>query len=278
LETHLSFENIIYEQKGPIAYLTLNRPKKLNALNAEMMTEFREAMGVVEADTEVRALIITGAGRAFSSGFDIQKGSCAIDPKTSTVDAWRTRLQGLVETFMTVWNCSKPVIAAVNGYALGGGCELVQVCDIKIASDRAIMGEPEIRAGFGPPLLITPYSVNLANAKELLLTGDTVDACEAARIGLVNRVVPHDNLMAECEKVAKKICLLPQIGVKLTKDSVNRAMEEMGYLNAVRHNLELMTLFDTSTSPEQEEFSAISESQGLRAALDWRDARFKDLD
>ncbi len=274
----MSFENIIYEQKGPIAYLTLNRPKKLNALNAEMMTEFREAMGVVEADTEVRALIITGAGRAFSSGFDIQKGSCAIDPTTSTVDAWRTRLQGLVETFMTVWNCSKPVIAAVNGYALGGGCELVQVCDIKIASDRAIMGEPEIRAGFGPPLLITPYSVNLANAKELLLTGDTVDACEAARIGLVNRVVPHDNLMAECEKVAKKICLLPQIGVKLTKDSVNRAMEEMGYLNAVRHNLELMTLFDTSTSPEQEEFSAISESQGLRAALDWRDARFKDLD
>ncbi len=274
----MSFENIIYEQKGPIAYLTLNRPKKLNALNAEMMTEFREAMGVVEADTEVRALIITGAGRAFSSGFDIQKGSCAIDPTTSTVDAWRTRLQGLVETFMTVWNCSKPVIAAVNGYALGGGCELVQVCDIKIASDRAILGEPEIRAGFGPPLLITPYSVNLANAKELLLTGDTVDACEAARIGLVNRVVPHDNLTAECEKVAKKICLLPQIGVKLTKDSVNRAMEEMGYLNAVRHNLELMTLFDTSTSPEQEEFSAISESQGLRAALDWRDARFKDLD
>ena len=98
---------------------------------------------------------------------------------------------------MTVWNCTKPVIAVVNGYALGGACELVQVCDVKIDSDRAIMGEPEIRAGFGPPLLITPYSVNLANAKELLLTGDIVDADEAARIGLVNRVVPHDELMAE---------------------------------------------------------------------------------
>ena len=235
-------------------------------------------MEVVEADTEVRALIITGAGRAFSSGFDIQRNSHSMDPSNSTVDAWRTRLLGLVETFMKVWNCSKPVIAAVNGYALRGACELVQVCDIKIASDRAILGEPEIRAGFGPPLLITPYSVNLANAKELLLTGDTVDAYEAARIGLVNRVVPHDNLMAECEKVAKKICLLPQIGVKLTKDSVNRAMEEMGYLNAVRHNLELMTQFDTSTSPEQEEFNAISEGKGLRAALDWRDARFRELD
>ena len=183
----MSFENIIYEPKGQIAYLTLNRPEKLNALNADLMTEFREAMRLVEADTEVRALIITGAGRAFSSGFDIQRGNDAMDPSTSTVDAWRTRLQGLVETFMTVWNCSKPVIAAVNGYALGGACELVQVCDIKIASDRAVLGEPEIRAGVGPPLLITPFSVNLANAKELLLTGDTIDAHEAARIGLVNR-------------------------------------------------------------------------------------------
>ena len=274
----MSFENIIYERKGQIAYLTLNRPDKLNALNADLMAEFHEAMAVVEADTEVRALIITGAGRAFSCGFDIERNSDYIDPSTATADAWRTRLQGLVETFMTVWNCSKPVIAAVNGYALGGACELVQVCDIKIASDRAILGEPEIRAGFGPPLLITPYSVNLAHAKELLLTGDTVDAHEATRIGLVNRVVPHDSLMAECEKVAKKICLLPQLGVKLTKDSVNRAMEEMGYLHAVRHNLELMTQFNTSTSPEQEEFNAISEEKGLRAALDWRDARFKELD
>ena len=124
--------------------------------------------------------------------------------------------------------------------------------------------------------MITPYSVNLANAKELLLTGDIVDADEAARIGLVNRGVPHDELMAECEKVAKKICLLPQLGVKLTKEAANRAMEEMGYLNAVRHNLELMTLF--GTSPEQKEFNAISEADGLRTALNWRDARFKALD
>ena len=131
--------------------------------------------------------------------------------------------------------------------------------------------------GFGPPLLITRYSVNLANAKKLLLTGDIVDADEAARIGLVNRVVPHDELMAECEKVGKKICLLPQLGVKLTKEAVNRAMEELGYLNAVRHNLELMALLDTSTSPEQEKFNGISEADGLRAALNWRDARFKAL-
>ncbi len=274
----MAFENIIYERREAVACITLNRPDKLNALNPALIAEFREALEVVEADTEVRVAILTGAGRAFSAGFDIQPGPGSADPHEGPADAWRTHLKGHIETFMMVWNLSKPVIAAVNGYALGGACELVQVCDIKIASDRAVMGEPEIRAGFGPPLLITPYSVNLANAKELLLTGDTVDAHAAARIGLVNRVVPHDDLMAECERVARKICLLPQIGVKMTKAAVNRSLESMGFLTALDHNLDLMTIFDTSASPEQEEFNAISAEKGLRAALDWRDERFRNLE
>ena len=272
------FQNIIYERRDSIAFVTLNRPDKLNALNADLMAEFRETLEVVEADPEVRVAIVTGAGRAFSAGFDIQRAPGSPDPLSGPPDAWRTHLLGLVDIFMMVWNLGKPVIAAVNGYALGGACELVQVCDVKIASDRAVLGEPEIRAGFGPPLLITPYSVNLANAKELLLTGDTVDAYEAARIGLVNRVVPHDDLMAECERVARKMCLLPQLGVKLTKQAANRALESMGFLDAVKTNVELMTIFDTSTSPEQEEFNAISAEKGLRAALNWRDARFRELD
>ena len=272
------FQNIIYERRDSIAFVTLNRPDKLNALNADLMAEFREALEVVEADPEVRVAIVTGAGRAFSAGFDIQRVPGSPDPLSGPPDAWRTHLLGLVDIFMMVWNLGKPVIAAVNGYALGGACELVQVCDVKIASDRAVLGETEIRAGFGPPLLITPYSVNLANAKELLLTGDTVDAHEAARIGLVNRVVPHDDLMAECERVARKMCLLPQLGVKLTKQAANRALESMGFLDAVKTNVELMTIFDTSTSPEQEEFNAISAEKGLRAALNWRDARFRELD
>ena len=157
-------------------------------------------------------------------------------PHNGSPDQWRSHLQELIDTFMKVWNLPKPVIAAVNGYALGGACELVQVCDVKIASDRAMLGEPEIRAGFGPPLLITPYSVNLAAAKELLLTGDSVDAYEAARIGLVSRVVPHDQLMEECERVARKMCLISQLGVKMTKVAVNRALENMGFLNSVSQN------------------------------------------
>ena len=274
----MAFQNVIYERRDSIAYVTLNRPDKLNAINGPLLADFQDAMDVAEADPDVRVVIITGAGRAFSAGFDITPDPGAPHPHKGSPDGWRTHLQGLIDGFMKVWNLPKPVIAAVNGYALGGACEMVQVCDIKIASDRAVMGEPEIRAGFGPPLLVTPYSVNLANAKELLLTGNTVDAHEAARIGLVNRVVPHDQLMDECERVARKMCLMSQLGIKMTKVAVNRALENMGFLNAISQNLELMTIFDTSTSPEQEEFNAVAAEKGLRAALDWRDARFRELD
>ena len=274
----MAFQNVIYERRDSIAYVTLNRPDKLNAINGPLLADFGDAMDVAEVDPEVRVVILTGAGRAFSAGFDITPDPDAPHPHKGSPDGWRTHLQGLIDGFMKVWNLPKPVVAAVNGYALGGACEMVQVCDIKIASDRAVMGEPEIRAGFGPPLLVTPYSVNLANAKELLLTGNTVDAHEAARIGLVNRVVPHDQLMDECERVARKMCLMSQLGMKMTKVAVNRALENMGFLNAISQNLELMTIFDTSTSPEQEEFNAVAAEKGLRAALDWRDARFRELD
>lgn len=274
----MAFQNIDYERREAIAYITLNRPEKLNAINGPMLADFQEAMDVVEADPEVRVVIITGAGRAFSAGFDITPDPDAPHPHKGSPDDWRSHLQDLIDGFMRVWNLPKPVIAAVNGYALGGACELVQVCDVKIASELAVFGEPEIRAGFGPPLLITPYSVNLANAKEMLLTGDTVDAHEAARIGLVNRVVPHEQLMDECERVARKMCLISQLGIKMTKVAVNRALENMGFLNAVSQNLDLMTIFDTSTSPEQEEFNAVAKEKGLRAALNWRDARFRELD
>ncbi len=273
----MAFQCLKYCKKEAVCYLTLNRPKKLNALNAVMMSELREALDVIEADPDIRVVILTGAGRAFSSGFDLEREPGAANPHEMQADEWRTHLIGYIDTFMMIWNLSKPVIAAVNGYALAGACELVQVCDIKIASDRAVMGEPEIRAGLGPPLLITPFSVNLATAKELLLTGDTVDAHEAARIGLVSRVVPHDQLMAECERIAKKITLLSQVGVKMSKIAVNRALEGMGFLSAIQQNLELMTHFDISATPEQEEFNAIRQSEGLKAALNWRDARFQNL-
>ena len=273
----MAFEYLIYQRTGSICYLTLNRPEKLNALNPGMMAELREALATIEADPEIRVVILTGAGRAFSAGFDIQREPGEPELHDVPPDTRREHLKSHIDTFMMIWNLSKPVVAAVNGFALAGACELVQVCDIKIASERAVLGEPEIRAGLGPPFLITPFSVGPMKAKELLLTGDTIDAHTAERLGMVNRVVPHDDLMAECEKTAGKICLMAQVGVKLTKRAVNRALEGMGFLATIEHNLELMVHFETSTSPEIEEFSAIRRDQGLRAALNWRDDRFRDL-
>ena len=273
----MTFQHLLYDRKDAVCYLTLNRPEKLNALNPLLMAELREALSAVEADPEIRVVILTGAGRAFSAGFDIGRDPGEPDLHEVPADTRREHLKSHIDTFMMVWNLSKPVIAAVNGFALAGACELVQVCDIKIASERAVLGEPEIRAGLGPPFLITPFSVGPMKAKELLLTGDTIDAHTAERLGMVNRVVAHDELMAECERTARKICLMAQVGVKMTKRAVNRALEGMGFLATIEHNLELMVHFETSSSPEIEEFNEVRREKGLRGALDWRDARFRDL-
>ena len=272
----MAFETLLYDEHDGIGYLTLNRPDKLNALSPTLMAEFREALEGIEANPDVRVVILTGAGRAFSAGFDIESEASEPSGEPLSVDGRRSRLKANIDTFLMVWNLSKPVIAAVNGYALGGACELVQICDVKIASDRAVLGEPEIRLGYGAPLLMTPYSVNLAMAKEMMLTGDMVDAHEAARIGMVNRVVDHDNLIAECERVATKIKNIPAIGIKTTKLSINRALESAGFLSALNHNLELMTQFDTADTPEQAEFSRVRAESGLRAALEWSRGRFPD--
>ena len=272
----MAFETLLYDERDGIGYLTLNRPEKLNALSPTLIAEFREAMEAIEANPDVRVVILTGAGRAFSAGFDIESEASGPAGEPLSVDGRRSRFKHNIETFLMVWNLSKPVIAAVNGYALGGACELVQVCDVKIASDRAMLGEPEIRLGYGAPFLITPYSLNLALAKEMMLTGDVIDAHEAARIGMVNRVVPHDNLLAECERVAQKMRGVSAIGIKTTKLSVNRALESAGFLSALNHNLELMTQFDTADTPEHAEFARIREESGLRAALEWSRSRFPD--
>ena len=274
----MEYQNLRFEKKSGIGYLTLNRPDKLNALSAELMAELRHALDLIEEDAEVKVVILTGAGRAFSAGFDL--GTKAGEPEIyeRSADEWRSRLKQHIDTFLKIWHSGKPYIAAINGYALAGACELAQLCDIKIASERAVLGEPEIRFGTGPPVLITPFSVGLAKAKELLLTGEMISAQEAERLGMINRVVPHDRLMVECEQTARKLIKIAQVGVKFNKAAINRAFENMGFLNSISQNLELVVLFDTTRTEEQETFNRIRQEKGLRAALDWRDARFKEDD
>lgn len=272
----MDYQDLLFRKKDGIGYLTLNRPDKLNALSRELMAELRHALDMIEDDPEVKVVILTGAGRAFSAGFDISPKEGEPEIYERSADEWRTHLKQNIDTFLKVWHSSKPYIAAINGYALAGACELAQLCDIKIASEQAVLGEPEIRFGTGPPVLITPFSVGLAKAKELLLSGEMISAHEAERFGMINRVVPHDRLMAECEETAHKLINIARVGVKFNKAAINRAFENMGFLNTIYQNLELVTLFDTSRTEEQEEFNRIRKEKGLRAALDWRDARFRE--
>ena len=268
----MSTDQILTARDGAVATVTVNRPAVLNALDAQTVRTLTSVLTDLGQDDEIRCVVLTGAGdRAFVAGADITELARLTPTSARVVSDAGHRLCALLE------GLGKPVIAAVNGLALAGACELMQVCDIKIASENAILGEPEIRAGLGPPFLITPFSVSPMKAKELLLTGDTIDAQEALRLGMINRVVPQDQLMYECERTAKKICLMAQVGVKMTKRAVNRVMEGMGFLSTIEHNLELMVHFETSTSPEIDAFNEVRRESGLKAALNWRDDRFRDL-
>ena len=262
---------VLYERKGPAAWLTLNRPEKLNALNAETVEELRGALRRAAADDEARVVVLTGAGRAFSAGYDLAEEVAA---EVEGADRWHTLLAEDVAVTMELWALPKPTIAAVRGWCLAGGCELAMACDLVVASEDARFGEPEIRYGSGPVTLLMPFLLGQKKTNELLLTGDAVDAVEAERIGLVNRVVPGAELEAAVAELVRKIAPTPLPVLRLTKLALTRAYEAMGLRGAVAANLDLSAVLNAADTPEQREFDRIVAAEGLKAALAWRDARY----
>ncbi|PCN50752.1 crotonase [Candidatus Geothermarchaeota archaeon ex4572_27] len=219
----MSYANIIYERRGPIAKITLNRPQVLNALNVETFHELERALREAESDPEVRVVIITGAGdRAFCAGLDLKE----VAEKGPLEARELSRLGHRV--FRLIENLSKPVIAAVNGYALGGGMELCLSCDLVIASENASFGQAEVNVGLTPGWGATQRLwriVGVRKAKELILTGDRISAAEAERIGLVNKVVPPGKLMEEAEALAMKLAEKSPVVLKIAKDQINRSLD-----------------------------------------------------
>jgi enoyl-CoA hydratase len=179
-----------------------------------------------------------------------------------------------VEATLAIWRCPKPVIAQVHGYALAGGLELAMACDLVIAADDARLGEPEIRFGSAPVTLLMPYLIGQKRTRELLMTGDLVDAVEAARIGLVNRAVPADRLPAEVDALADRLARVPPDVMAPTKLMLNRSMEAAGFLEAVAMGLDLQSFVNMSATSR--EFDAIVRRDGLKAALAWRDERYEE--
>jgi enoyl-CoA hydratase len=267
------YNTLLYEMQDHILKLTFNRPEKLNAFSRELVHETMAAFQLAEADDEVHLIIVTGAGRAFSAGYDI---SGERDASERSPYGWRLHQRENLTFSLQPWQVSKPVIAMVNGYCLAGACEFALMCDLRVASDKATFGEPEIRFGAGAPILITPWIVGLTKAKELLYTGDTIDAQEALRLNMINKVVPHETLEEETHKLARRILKIAPENLRLTKQAINKTYEMMGLKQALDYNVEVVTIMENTETEVQRTFNQIKNEQGLRAALDWRDARFRE--
>jgi enoyl-CoA hydratase len=268
-------ETVGYERRGPSAWITLNRPEKLNALNAAVCDGVDEAVARATADDDVRVVVVTGAGRAFSAGYDMSAE--ADDATLDTAVRWRRLLERDVAMTMGVWSLPKPTIAAVRGWCLAGGMELAMACDLLICTEDARFGEPEIRYGSGPVTLLMPYVLGERRTRELLLTGDTIDAATALQWGLANRVVAADDLVAEVDRFVARIAPTPLEVLRLTKTALNRATRAMGLLEAVEANLDLSALLNSANTPEQREFDQIVRDKGLKAGLAWRDTRYGEI-
>jgi enoyl-CoA hydratase/carnithine racemase len=210
-----------YDVGGAVAWITLNRPHALNAINGQVHQGLLAALARADADGGIRVVILRGNGRAFSAGGDLKAVAAGEDMgHPSALGA-------------AIWDLAKPVVAAVHGYCLGQACELAAVCDLTLAADGTQFGEVEINHGWGPPLVITPYTLTLKRAKEILLLGETFGAQLAMEIGLVNRVVPDDALTAEAGRVASRLAGLEPAAVAGNKRLVNRIYEEAGFLRDV---------------------------------------------
>lgn len=214
---------LLFELTDGIARITVNRPDKLNALNAIVIAELGDAVTRIETDSAVRGVIVTGAGtKAFVAGADINE----LTEQGAT--GGRARAVAGQQVFRRLERCGKPVIAAVNGFALGGGCELAMACHLRVASDNAKFGQPEVKLGIAPGYGGTvrlPRLVGRARALELLLTGEMIDATEAHRIGLVNRVVPTDRLLSEAEALLKTILANGPLAVRACLEAVDAGLE-----------------------------------------------------
>ena len=267
----MTFQNILLEQpEAGIWLLTINRPKALNALNAVTLDEIAAAIKKMAADDGARVLLVTGAGeKAFVAGADIA------EMKDIPVE----QAQALSEKGMCVMHAIEalpvPVIALVNGYCLGGGCDLSMTCDYTVAADDAQFGEPEIEFCSAPPFLIMPWVIGMKHTKELLLLGERIGAAEAQRIGIVNRVVPAGKLMDEARKVALRMARLPAIAMKQNKEAINRAYDMRGLMANIEYGQEMFCLTSMAQSPEGAEFRKVAREQGLKAAIRWRDGKFK---
>ncbi|HMN71286.1 MAG TPA: enoyl-CoA hydratase-related protein [Rhodoblastus sp.] len=268
----MDFETIAYRVEASVAHLTLSRPARTNALNGRMLEEINAAMDRAEADDSAKVVIVSGAGAAFSSGFDLKE---QMERRPTGFDQWKPILRKDFDAVMRFWHCPKPTIAAVRGPCLAGAFELSLACDMTIASETAFFGEPELKFGAGIVAMVLPWLVGPKVAKEIIYLGEDRLSVQRARdLGIVNRIVADDALEAEAALVAKHLCAIDPNLLKQTKRAINQTLERQGMLDALETALAIDLEIEGPGSPDKMAFMDIARADGLKAALAWRDARF----
>ena len=270
------YETILYKAEDGIATITLNRPKAMNTINFAMMDELPDALGRAEADRGVNVVVLTHNGANWGAGYDPKENWSEKHGGDEGVLGARNMLRACVAFEYGPWDCEKPVIAMVRGYCLAGSCELAMMACVTFASDTARFGEPEIRFSTAPPMVVMPWTIGLKKSRELLYTGDYIDAEEAFRLGMVNRVYPDADLEAETYRYARRCAAISQEGLKTTKAAINRGAEAAGFRQAMEIGIDLGAMLDATPTEVYTTFKEITEKEGLGAALRWRESQFED--
>jgi enoyl-CoA hydratase/carnithine racemase len=266
---------VTYAVDGRVGVVSLNRPDKLNAISADLKRALVERFGEADRDPATSVVVLRAEGRSFCAGYDIAPNPARAARRFNTL-AWHESLTDDVALEMTPWDMRKPVIASVQGHCLGGGCELAMLCDLTVAADDAVFGEPEIRFSNVGPALVMPFVIGFKRARELLYLGDTIDAQTALQYGMVNRVVPRAELEAATLKLARRIALIAPEALAGTKLAINRGADAAGLRNAIRAGLDVVAPLYAARTEVGLKFDEIREKEGLGAALRWRAAQFAE--
>ncbi len=269
----MSDDLILWKKDAEDAFvtLTMNRPDKMNAMNQALGDALEAAIVRAVKDPDVRAVILTGAGRAFTAGFDLGG-----DDFEMNADQWRNDIGENMRRLRLIREAPIPIIAAVNGFALAGGLELMMCCDMAIAAEDAMLGEPEVRHVSAPPTLMLPWTVPMIHARHLMYTGDMIDAKEAHRIHLVNKVVPREALMAEAERLARKCARMPGAAIKYAKAALNHQQQTAGLESSWTYNRETTAILHATD--EGRYWMRVLKEKSLKEFLAEREAPFRELD
>jgi enoyl-CoA hydratase len=271
-----TYQTVSYEVRGAKAYLTLNRPDRLNAIDDAMPGEIRAAVEEANADDSVRVIVVQGAGRAFCAGYDLKEfAEGSVGERWAQGAAWDPvrdyrEMRRNTDDFFTLWRSLKPTIAKVHGYAVAGGSDIALSCDLVVMADDAKIGYPPARVWGCPTTAMWVYRLGAERAKRMLLTGDTIDGTTAAAWGLVVEAVPAGELDAAVERLADRVAGVPTNQLVMQKLMINQALDNMGLSGTQL----LATLFDgvARHTPEGYWFKDLAEREGFHAAVEWRDS------